>query len=132
MQSQYDKWQVLNILGSERRDDVQLYGGLLMDAMRRTILGRRDNRNGAYIDSCEHHGTSCVRMIKETYRFWSDSSAKVLEATVVPRLRSRIALMRAVGSYRMHLILARVAAYAPQNKYFIASMLYLLLFSRFS
>ena len=78
MQSQYDKWQLLNILGSERRDDVQLYGGLLMDTMRRTILGRRDNRNGAYIDSCEHHGTSCVRMIKETYRFWSDAPAKDL------------------------------------------------------
>ena len=78
MQSQYDKWQLLNILGSERRADVQLYGGLLMDTMRRTIFGRKDGRNGAYIDSCEHHGTSCMKMINETYRFWSDPPAKDL------------------------------------------------------
>lgn len=77
MQSQYDKWQLLNILGSGSRADVQQYGGLLMDTMRRAIFARRDSRNGAFIDSCEHHGTSCVRMVNETtYRFWSDPPAK--------------------------------------------------------
>jgi len=56
LQSEYDSWQIYNILGSNSTALVNPYGALLTSLIYKHELA--SNRNGVYLDSCTHHCTS--------------------------------------------------------------------------
>jgi len=56
LQSEYDSWQVPNILGSTNATLINKYGNLVSQRVFETVLP--NPRNGVYLDSCYHHCTS--------------------------------------------------------------------------
>jgi len=53
MQSQYDSWQIPNILGKNSTEDINLFGKLLRDRFFNSVI--KNKINGAFLDSCNHH-----------------------------------------------------------------------------
>jgi len=53
MQSQFDAWQVICILGKGDSNSINLYGQLLQKKLTQSSL--TNPRNGAFLDSCYHH-----------------------------------------------------------------------------
>eukprot|EP01124_Arcella_intermedia_P010495 TRINITY_DN1699_c0_g1_i1.p1 TRINITY_DN1699_c0_g1~~TRINITY_DN1699_c0_g1_i1.p1 ORF type:complete len:359 (+),score=55.83 TRINITY_DN1699_c0_g1_i1:27-1103(+) len=53
LQSQYDAWQIQNLLGTVDPAVVNPYGGLVKDAFKSAVLGKGEN--GCFMDSCYHH-----------------------------------------------------------------------------
>ena len=53
LQAQYDSWQIVRVLGSDNPKRVNAFGHTLMDRFRSDFLSF--SKNGAFIDSCEHH-----------------------------------------------------------------------------
>jgi len=53
LQSQYDSWQIPNILGSNNPVDINKYGALLVSLVNADVLN--NNANSIILDSCHHH-----------------------------------------------------------------------------
>jgi len=53
LQSEYDSWQVQNILGSNNVEAVNTFGTLLTDRLKNSVLNNQ--KNGCFLDSCFHH-----------------------------------------------------------------------------
>jgi len=53
LQSQYDSWQIPNILGSNNAADINKYGALLVSRVQSSVLNR--STNSIMLDSCHHH-----------------------------------------------------------------------------
>jgi len=53
LQSEYDSWQVANILGSKVRSDINKFGQTLVNRLVNSIL--KNPKSGVFLDSCYHH-----------------------------------------------------------------------------
>jgi len=53
LQSEYDSWQVLYILGSKVDADINTYGQMFVSRFKMDVLN--NPTNGAFLDSCFHH-----------------------------------------------------------------------------
>jgi len=53
LQSEYDAWQVQNILRTTTASTINAYGQLLVNRFNETVLKR--SKNGVFFDSCLHH-----------------------------------------------------------------------------
>jgi hypothetical protein len=53
LQSQYDSWQVQNILRTENVNDINTFGQALENSFKETVTSK--SQHGAFFDSCYHH-----------------------------------------------------------------------------
>jgi len=53
MQSEYDTWQIGNVLGSHDAAKINQFGAMLTTRVQRNLLVNK--RNGIFLDSCAHH-----------------------------------------------------------------------------
>ena len=93
LQPRYDQWQLHHVVGSNYKNIMNIFGMNITNIVTKRLLA--NHLNGAFIDSCTHHCTSCSsigedswngpRIVADTFSSSSSSSTTTTELMTAAR-----------------------------------------------